>query len=71
MDEYILVYLYDVKKAIDELESYFIGYPMRYEVFEKDYLRRSTVERKTEIMAKQSTVSLKSKKTFLFRMQKQ
>lgn len=71
MDEYILVYLYDVKKAIDELESYFIGYPMRYEVFEKDYLRRSAVERKTEIMAKQSTVSLKSKKTFLFRMQKQ
>lgn len=50
MDEYIEIYLYDIKRAIEELESYFKGYPMRYEVFEKDYLRRSAVERKTEIM---------------------
>lgn len=50
MDEYIEIYLCDIKRAIEELESYFEGYPMRYEVFEKDYLRRSAVERKTEIM---------------------
>lgn len=50
MDEYIAVYLYDVKHAIDELESYFVDYPMRYDVFEKDFLRRSAVERKAEIM---------------------
>lgn len=50
MDEYIEIYLSDIKRAIEELESYFEGYPMRYEVFEKDYLRRSAVERKTEIM---------------------
>ena len=50
MDEFIAVYIYDVKRAIDEVESYFIGYPMRYDVFEKDFLRRSAVERKTEIM---------------------
>lgn len=50
MDEYIAVYLYDVKRAIEEVESYFVGYQMRYDVFEKDYLRRSAVERKTEIM---------------------
>ncbi len=36
MDEYIAVYLYDVKQAIEEVESFFVGYPMRYEVFEKD-----------------------------------
>ncbi len=64
MDEYILVYLYDVKKAIDELESYFIGYPMRYEVFEKDYLRRSAVERKTEIMGEAINRILKIEKDF-------
>ena len=46
MDEFIVAYLVDVKKAINEVESYFIGYPMRYDVFEKDYLRRSAVERK-------------------------
>lgn len=29
MDEFISVYLYDVKRAIEEVESYFVGYPMR------------------------------------------
>ena len=50
MDEYISVYLYDVKRAIEEVESYSVDYPMRYDIFEKDYLRRSAVERKAEIM---------------------
>lgn len=50
MDDYIAVYLYDIKHAIEELESFFVDYPMRYDVFEKDYLRRSAVERKAEIM---------------------
>ena len=50
MDDYIAVYLYDVKRAIKEVESYFADYPMRYDIFEKDYLRRSAVERKTEIV---------------------
>ena len=49
MDDYIAVYLYDIKKAIDEVESFFVDYPMRYDIFEKDYLRRSAVERKAEI----------------------
>lgn len=52
MDDYIAVYLYDVKRAIEEVESYFADYPMRYDIFEKDYLRRSAVERKTEIMGR-------------------
>ena len=50
MDDYIAVYLYDVKRAIEEVENYFADYPMRYDIFEKDYLRRSAVERKTEIV---------------------
>ena len=50
MDEYIPVYLYDVKKAIAEVESYLVGYTMRNENFERDFLRRSAVERKAEIM---------------------
>ena len=64
MDDYILVYLYDVRKAIDELESFFIDYPMRYDVFEKDYLRRSAVERKTEIMGEAINRILKIDKGF-------
>lgn len=50
MDEYILTYLQDVLDAINEMDSYFVDYPMRYEIFEKDFLRRSAVERKVEIM---------------------
>ena len=51
MDDYIFVYLNDIKKSIMEVESYFEDYPMRYENFEKDYKTRSAVERKVEIMA--------------------
>lgn len=51
MDDYIIVYLNDIKKSIMEVESYFEDYPKRYECFEKDYKTRSAVERKVEIMA--------------------
>lgn len=50
MNEYILTYLQDVLDAITEMEGYFEDYPMQYEVFETDFLRRSAVERKVEIM---------------------
>lgn len=50
MDDYILTCLLDIRKAILELEEIFKGYPRRYDVFEKDDLRRTAVERKTEIM---------------------
>lgn len=48
--ESVLTYLQDILDAITDVESFFVDYPMRYDVFEKDYLRRSAVERKTEIM---------------------
>lgn len=64
MDEYIAVYLTDVKMAIEELESYFIGYPMRYDVFVTDFLRRSAVERKVEIMGEAINRILKIDKDF-------
>ena len=43
MNEYILTYLQDILDSINEMDSYFVGYPMQYEVFEKDFLRRSAV----------------------------
>ncbi len=64
MDEYISVYLYDVKRAIEEVESYFVDYPMRYDIFEKDYLRRSAVERKAEIMGEAINRILKTQHDF-------
>lgn len=64
MDEYVAVYLTDVKMAIDELESYFKGYQMRYDVFVNDFLRRSAVERKVEIMGEAINRILKIDKDF-------
>lgn len=64
MDNYIAVYLFDIKRAIDEVESFFVDYPMRYEVFENDYLRRSAVKRKTEIMGEAINRILKIQRDF-------
>lgn len=64
MDEYIAVYLYDIKRAIEEVESFFENYPMRYDLFEKDYLRRSAVERKAEIMGEAINRILKIQPNF-------
>lgn len=64
MDNYIAVCLFDIKRAIDEVESFFVDYPMRYEVFENDYLRRSAVERKTEIMGEAINRILKIQRDF-------
>lgn len=64
MDEYIAVYLYDIKRAIEEVESFFENYPMRYDLFEKDYLRRSAVERKAEIMGEAINRILKIRPDF-------
>jgi uncharacterized protein with HEPN domain len=64
MDEYTLTCLQDVLDAIEELEGYFKGFPMQYEVFEKDYLRRSAVERKVEIMGEALNRILRKNPTF-------
>lgn len=55
MDEYTLKHLQDILIAISDVEAIFEGYTMRYDVFEKDNLRRWAVERKTEIMGEAMT----------------
>ncbi len=49
-DEYILKHLQDVLDAINEMQSCFVDFPNRYDLFEKDIMRICVVERKTEIM---------------------
>lgn len=48
--EEVLTYLQDVLDAIDDMQSCFIDFPNRYDLFEKDIMRRCVVERKVEIM---------------------
>lgn len=50
VNENVLKYLQDVLDAINDLQSCFVGYPNRYDVFEKDLMRKCVVERKVEIM---------------------
>jgi uncharacterized protein with HEPN domain len=49
-NEEILTYLQDVLDAINDMQSCFIDFPNRYDLFEKDIMRKCVVERKTEIM---------------------
>lgn len=49
-DEKIMAYLQDVLDAITDLQSCFVGFPNRYDLFEKDIMRKCVVERKVEIM---------------------
>ncbi len=48
--EGILTYLQDVLDAINDMQSCFVDFPNRYDLFEKDIMRKCVVERKTEIM---------------------
>lgn len=49
-NEEILTYLQDVLDAINDMQSCFIDFPNRYDLFEKDIMRKCVVERKTDIM---------------------
>ena len=49
-EEYILKHLQDVLDAINEMQSCFVNFPNRFDLFEQDLMRRCVVERKTEIM---------------------
>lgn len=49
-NEEVLTYLQDVLDAINDLQSCFVDYSNRFDLFEKDIMRKCVVERKTEIM---------------------
>ncbi|MDE6383795.1 MAG: DUF86 domain-containing protein [Paramuribaculum sp.] len=63
-DEYILKHLQDVLDAINELEGFFVDFPRRFDLFEKDRLRVCAVERKTEIMGEAINRILKRNPAF-------
>ncbi len=49
-NEQVLKYLQDVLDAINDMQSCFIDFPKRYDLFQKDIMRKCVVERKVEIM---------------------
>lgn len=50
MNEKILKYLYDIKLAIDEIDSFFIDFEKEYEVYRNNTLLRRATERNLEII---------------------
>ena len=59
MTEKLLKLLYDVKIAIDEIESYFKTAPKTYEYYKKNLLLRRGVERNLEIIGEAMSRILK------------
>lgn len=49
-NEGILTYLQDILDAINDMQSCFVGFPNRFDLFKNDIMRKCVVERKTEIM---------------------
>lgn len=49
-EEEILTYLQDILDAINDMQSCFVNFPRRFDLFEKDMMRKCVVERKVEIM---------------------
>lgn len=50
MNEKVLKYLYDIKFAIDEIDSYFLNRERRFENYSKDTLLKRAIERDLEII---------------------
>lgn len=50
MDKRILKWLFDVKVAIDEINSYFIDEKMEFSEYKKNSMRKRAVERNLEII---------------------
>jgi len=50
MNEKILKYLYDIKLAIDEIDSYFLNRERRFEDYSKDTILKRAIERDLEII---------------------
>ena len=50
MNERVLKYLYDIRIAIDEIDSYFLNREKRFEDYTKDTLLKRAIERDLEII---------------------
>jgi uncharacterized protein with HEPN domain len=64
MTEKLLKYLYDVKLAIDDIESYFKTEPRTYDNYKKNSLLKRAIERNLEIIGESINRILKEDPSF-------
>jgi len=64
MNERVLKCLYDIKLAIDEIDSFFVHNEKTYETYKNDILLRRAVERNLEIIGEAMSRILKEEPDF-------
>jgi uncharacterized protein with HEPN domain len=64
MNEKVLKCLYDIKFAIQEINSFFVGREKRFEVYSKDILLKRAIERDLEIIGEAMSRILKDNPEF-------
>ena len=64
MNEKVLKCLYDIKLAIDEINSFFVHSKKSYETYKNDILLRRAIERNLEIIGEAMTRILKEEPKF-------
>lgn len=63
MNERVLKCLYDIKLAIEEIDSFFIGKPKRFEDYSSDIILKRAIERNLEIIGEAMSRILKEDAT--------
>jgi uncharacterized protein with HEPN domain len=66
MNERVLKCLYDIKLAIDEIDSYFVQSPKSFEIYKSDIKLKRAIERNLEIIGEAMNRILKENPTFQF-----
>jgi len=64
MNEKVLKYLYDIKFAIEEIVSFFVGQDKRFEEYSKNILLKRAIERDLEIIGEAMSRILKEDPEF-------
>lgn len=64
MNEKVLKYLYDIKLAIEEIDSFFLFREKRFEEYSKDILLKRAIERNLEIIGEAVTRILREEPAF-------
>jgi uncharacterized protein with HEPN domain len=64
MNEKVLKCLYDIKLAIDEIDSFFVQIDKSYDSYKKDVLLRRAIERNLEIIGEAISRILKEEPTY-------
>ena len=64
MNEKVLKCLYDIKSAIDEIDSFFIHREKRFEDYSKDIILKRAIERNLEIIGEAMSRILKEEPDF-------